>query len=107
MGSKAIETKNYIKVMDAFPELKVKQTESYIVGSKLLVTEKFIAGFYNVSGRSVRLWREKGMPRDAITITTLNLYNLVVVIQWHLDTILAGKSKILNTCWLHFTGLQF
>lgn len=89
-------SKNFKKVKDAYPELDITQCETFMIGSKVLVTERFLADFYNVSGRTIRLWREKGLKLDAITVHNLNLYNLLEVIQWQLDNV-KGKSSIIRT----------
>ena len=89
------ESRNLKKVVDAFPELDIRQCETFMVGSKVLVTEKFLSDFFGVSGRAVRLWREKGLPLDPITVHNLNLYNLIDVIKWNLDNVKDGKSSII------------
>ena len=89
-------SRNFKKVKDAFPELDIQQCETFMVGSKVLVTEKFLSDFFGVSGRAVRLWREKGLPLDGITVHNLNLYNLIDVIKWHLENVKEGsKSAII------------
>jgi len=85
-------SRNLKKVTEAFPELDIVQCECFMIGAKVLVTERFLSDFYGVSGRAIRLWREKGLPLDAITVKHLNLYNLSVVINWNLKNI-KQKSK--------------
>jgi len=89
------ESRNLKKVQDAFPELDIRQTECFMVGAKVLVTEKFLSDFYGVSGRTIRLWREKGLPLDPITVHNLNLYNLIDVINWQIENV-KGKSSIIK-----------
>ena len=86
-------SRNLKKIKDAFPELDIKPCEAFMVGSKVLVTENFLSDFYGITGRTVRVWREKGLQLDAITVHNLNLYNLIDVIHWHLVNVKAGSKS--------------
>jgi DNA-binding transcriptional MerR regulator len=89
--------KNFKKVQDAFPELDITPCDAFHVGAKVLVTEKFLSQFYNVTDRTIRLWKEKGLKVDPITVHNLNLFNLVDAIQWQLDNVDSKKSSIIKT----------
>lgn len=88
-----MSAKNLKAIIGAYPEHKVLQCDSYKIGTKVLVTENFLADFYEVHKRSIHVWRTKGLKADPMSLKNLNLYNLVDVLKWHNDTIV-GKSTI-------------
>ena len=75
------------KVRRHCPNAEVKQADVFSVDGKIVVTEKFLAQFYGVSSRAVRMWREKGLQVSEISSKHFVMYNFIETVAWHSENI--------------------